>query len=714
MNPIPPTPADPAMMDAVSGGIYAADHQEQDEAQKQREADERKEVAKRWESYDTARKFDKDARAQYAIDRRYAAGTANLDWAVSANLIGAFIDILVSFLYARDPDVSVRKAPKVDNRGTSDEDDLAKTMELVISSLWKNPNTRLKATARRWVRSSLSVGSGWLKVILMSTGSNIPQMQNELNDTRRNLADLEAEQLKLSDPDYQGEKSEEEIVASMAKLRDLEASVQRRLEVAIRKALVVDFVSPEDLQVSLDVRSTNDYTSAGWMANAIYRPIDELCAMFPRLTKDDVKEAKEYYQRRDRNTSPLSDRVLLTGLVDDSVNAEEADQYVTNSGRGPADEQGVAFGKVVELWDRHTGHIYTMVEGVKKWAKEPYQPDYPTSRFFPYFGLAFYDVDGARHPQSLTWRLMKLQDEYCSVRSNLRLTRQRATPGTIYDAGQLGPEEVAKLGRSVQQEFVGLRPTDPSKPLRDLFAPKPVEIGDGRLYDPAPIMSDMERISGVQEALQQSTATPKTATEANIQQSGFASRTTADRDTLETALTDLANYTAELALSGLSTIDAQRIAGSHAFWPEGMAIDDMLTMVEVEIEAGTTGKPRELGDREAWGVVLPVLADMQAKIQEAMLMGNTPLADAMSNLLAETMSRMGDDIDPERFVPQMPQAQPPPLPGMGPAGPGGPPLPGEPMPPGPPPPGDIPPDGLVPPELTPEGLAAPDLQPPPL
>jgi len=97
-----------------------------------------------------------------------------------------------------------------------------------------------------------------------------------------------------------------------------------------------------------------------------------------------------------------------------------------------------------------------------------------------------------------------------------------------------------------------------------------------------------------------------------------------------------------------------------------------------------------------------------------MLMGNTPLADAMSNLLAETMSRMGDDIDPERFVPQMPQAQPPPLPGMGPAGPGGPPLPGEPMPPGPPPPGDIPPDGLVPPELTPEGLAAPDLQPPPL
>src|SRR3954466_5716310 len=58
-------------------------------------------------SYDNARKFDKDARARYARERRYANGSALKAWRVSVNLIGSFIDILCSYLYARNPDVSV-------------------------------------------------------------------------------------------------------------------------------------------------------------------------------------------------------------------------------------------------------------------------------------------------------------------------------------------------------------------------------------------------------------------------------------------------------------------------------------------------------------------------------------------------------------------------------------------------------------------------------
>src|SRR5882762_4546711 len=53
-----------------------------------------------WEEYTEAYEFDKDARKQFALDRRYAAGTADMTWAVSANLIGSFIDILCSTLYA--------------------------------------------------------------------------------------------------------------------------------------------------------------------------------------------------------------------------------------------------------------------------------------------------------------------------------------------------------------------------------------------------------------------------------------------------------------------------------------------------------------------------------------------------------------------------------------------------------------------------------------
>lgn len=737
-------PENGEMLEAVEGGVEAADNADlNDEARKLKEA-EKHAVKALWQEYETAREFDKEARAQYAVDRRYAAGTANLDWAVSANLIGAFIDILVSFLYARNPDVSVKKAPRVENFGTAQEDDFAKTLELVVSTMWKAPSARLKHNARSQVRSTLSTGVGWLKAIVVSNGTNIPQLKNELNDIRSNLAQIEAARSRLAaaqetaaygddtalhegaetpaietaeDPDAEANPyacmSQEQIDVEQQRLNDLQASVQNRLEVAIRKGLAVDYVAPEDMQVSLDVRCVTDHMNAGWNANAIYRPTDQLTAMFPRITEAEAKKAKQYFQKRSRELQPLPDRVKITGIAGSDADAAEAEQYTAGESSASTDK-GVPFAKIVELWNRNTGHVYTMIEGLDRWAKEPYQPDYPTTRFYPYFLTAFYPVDGARHPQSLSWRLAKLQDEYCSTRSSLRLTRQRAVPGTIFNASAVEANDMAKIERSVHQEFTGIKPTNPDQPLRDLFTEKPIAVGDMRLFDVSAILSDMERISGVQEALQQSSTAPKTATEAEIQQSGFASRTTADRDVLEGVLSDLAHYTAELALSALDMKDAERIAGAKAFWPAGMAIDDLLTLVEVNIEAGTTGKPKSAGDKEAWGVVMPMIKESMLQIRQALMLGDQSMADALIALLQETMTRLGDDTDVSRFVPKPPQL-PPQVPGAGgpPGAPGAAP-PGAGGAPGAPPeaggaPGPVDPVTGAP--IAPE-LATPELMPP--
>jgi hypothetical protein len=705
--------ADPAAIEAIDNGVTEANVAVLTPEEIEQRKVEENEVKALWDEYTTACEFDKYARAQYAVDRRYAAGTAQLNFAVSANLIGAFIDILVSFLYARTPDVSVKTAPRIDNRGTEQEDDFAKTMELVISSLWKAPTARLKHAGRKQVRSTLTTGVGWLKVILVSQGTNLPQMKTQLNDTRDNISRLEAlrEKIQMAEEgqevDYGSDEpmTPEQLDAQLLELRELETSVSSRMEAAIRKALAIDFVSAEDIQVSLDVRDVDDYVNAGWVANKIFRPTKDLCSLFPDLKPKDAKQATCYYQRRPRDFDyqPLADRVALTGLAGVDVRPEEAEQY-TSEGQGiGSDEQGIPFAKVVELWNRNTGFVHTMVEGVKKWAKPPYQPDYPTTRFFPYFMISFYPVDGSRHPQSLSWRLMKLQDEYASQRSNQRLTRQRATPGTIFNSSAISVEEATKITTSVQQEFIGIKPTDPERPLRDIFAEKPVAVGDMRLYDTSPVMADMERISGVQEALQSTVQTEKTATEAEIQQSGFASRTTADRDVLEMMFTDLAQYTGELSLSGISNKDAVRIAGAKAFWPEGMLVDDLLTMVEVSIEAGTTGKPKATSDKEAWGIVLPMMKEMQVLIRQAQLT-DPPLADAMTALLVETMHRMGDETDPMRFIPDMPDM--PPLPAGAPGDPNAPPGADA-------PPGAAATDGEIAAEeaVDPAALAPPDLGP---
>lgn len=636
-------------------------------------------VRKLWKEYDTARKFDKEARAQYAVDRRYAAGTANPDWAVDTNLIGSHIDILTSFLYARNPDVSVKKAPRITVPGlptpmARDEEAFAKTMELVISNLWKK--ARLKRPARKTVRSGLSIGAGWIKAVMIADGPNLPQMMTEQNDARDNLAALEATKNELLEA--QEFESIEEIDAKIAKAQELETSITQRIEASIRKYLAVDFCSGEDVQVSLDVREVGDYLDASWVANAIYKPFDDIKELFPKLKDEDLKTATRYRQRKQSNCEPLADRQALTGMPGAGISPDEAEQFTSaTSNSASSDDDGIEFVKIVELWDKRTNHVKTMIEGVKCWAKEPYQPDYPSSRFFPYFLVAFYEVDGSRHPQSLPGRLAKLQDEYARSRSNFRLTRERATPGTLFNSTGIEENEVRKIERGVHQEFIGVKPVDPSTPLQNLFAPKPVEGVDPRMYDNAPILADMEKISGVQEALQTSSSVQKTATQADIEQQGFASRTTADRDVLETMLTDLANYTAEISLSALSIKDVQRIAGAAAFWPQNMDIDDLLTLVEIEITAGTTGKPKSMGDRETWGVVLPVIKETIAQIMQARVAGNEPLAMALTELLRETMVRMGDDTDVSRFIPELPAVMAggmpgapgvPGAPGAGPAG----------------------------------------------
>lgn len=666
-----------AVLSGVGQAVEEAQYAELPEDQRPEYKAECEAVKKLWKEYDTARAFDKEARSQYAIDRRYASGTADQSWVVNTNLIGSYIDILTSFLYARNPDVSVKKAPQVLPSGTKSNEDFARTCELVISHLWKKGN--LAKLAKRMVRSSLSCGPGWLKVVMLAEpGRDGPQMQTELNDIQDNIKRLEAAQSAQASPEGQA-KSPEEQMAEMAHLQELETSILQKIEVSIRKGLAIDFVSAENMQVSLDVAALEDHLDAGWNGNAIFRPKSKLKEVFPRLTDDDVKSAKTYYQKKSATArTAMTDKVNLGG--DAGQYSDDAEQYTTATGAGTVGDEQVEFAKIVELWDKETGHVKTMIEGVKRWPKEPFQPAYASTRFYPYFYLAFYECDGERHPQSLSWRLAKLQDEYARSRSNFRLTRERSIPGIIFNEAGLSPEDARKIERSVHQEMTGITPTATDTPIANLFAEKPVAAVDMRLYDNAPILQDMEKIAGVQEALQASVSTPKTATEANIQQSGFASRTTADRDTLEGVLNQLAQYTAEVALGALSVKDVQRICGAGAMWPAGMDIEDLLTLAEVEIQAGTTGKPKAEGDQQAWGVILPQIKEALVEYQNAIMSGNVPIANAIKELVRETMLRFGDDTDIDRFFPA-----PPPMPALLGANPGQPALPGDPaagIPPG--------------------------------
>lgn len=637
---------------AANGGMQFGGAEKQP-GEVEDDAKEEKLVSKLWKTYERARKFDENFRKQVAIDRRYAAGVSDLSWAVTTNLIGVFIDILTAILYARDPDVSAKKAQQVDEFGTSQMEAFALTLQIVISQLWRKG--KLKKAAKKGVRSVLSTAEGWLKCNMISEKEPHPETQKALNDARETVARLHAQIQLLEDPE---DKDPETLEAEKAEKEALVEELSDKLELAVNKMFAIDFIRTERIQVSTDVESIEDYLDSDWIADEQYILKEDALERFPRLKTEDLESAKNYYQNEPKE---MTTRDLDGSLPQGTITAEAAQAFTTTTSASEAP----AYLRCVELWDRRDKHIRTIIDGVKKWAKEPFTPNYPTSRFYPYFYFSFYEVDGQRHAQSLSWRLYKLQDEYSCTRSNFRVTRERSIPGVFFNATQLDEAEARKISDSKHQEYTAVRPADPATPIGNLFAPKPVQGIDMRLYDPSLILNDMERISGVQEALQSAMSkpgNPVTATEANIQQSGTAARTSTDRDCLEDMLTDMARYTAEQALQCLTAQEAMRMAGKMAFWPAGMSIEDLFTLVEVNITAGSTGKPKTATDQQAWAQALPEIKQSIQEIRQALASGDMATAQSLTELLKETMKRLGDETDVERFLPKAP---PPGSPGAG-------------------------------------------------
>ena len=635
--------------DAMSAGISQANGDKQAE---QKEV-ERCDIKERMQEIEAAKQFDKAARVQYAKDRKYAAGMADPSWASDANLIGSYIDILTSFLYAQNPDVNCKPAEQVGDDVNQDNRDFAETLELVISRLWHM--SRLKKPMRRVVRSALTVGIGWCKAQMWSKQRPQPLLEKQLKDAEMQAQTMAAliTSIREKGDDVEDKPLQQE------KLSQLIAGLRAKIMLAKEYGLAVDFVRSEDITIALDVSFIGDYMFADWVCEDLYFPKKELRAKFPRLTDEDEKKAIVYFQKITTAQAAQGD------ILQSATGEESGDGQFTKT--SPQFIEGgskpIEFIRVMEMWDRRDMNIKTMCEGVERWCEEPYPPPHASTRFYPYFGLHFFDVDGHRHPQSLSFRLQKLQDEYSAARSNQRLTRERSIPGLIFNSGAISVDDAKKLEVSVIAEMVGIKLTDINVPIQSVVMVKPLPTIDARLWDTTAITRDMESLSGVQEALQQTVAQqPKTATEAQIQQTGFASRTSADRDVLEDLLDDLAQFCAETAIQEIDPPGAQRIAGPKAFWPSGMDVNDLLTMVDVDITAGTSGKPNAAADKANWATVLPLLQKLMVQIRQTQEI-DPALADSLENLLRETLHRLDDRLDIDDFIPSTP---PPPQPKPGP------------------------------------------------
>lgn len=652
---------------------------------------ERKLVARMAKQVADARKADRVFRARVVRDRAVADGRALDGYEVSAQLVAAIIDTLIPFIYAKDPDVDVvpedQTAPPYKprayppkppippapgdlageaafaqqaieyqhemqefmNRQAADQAQaemerehndfvrrLGQTIEIVVSRMWRV--ARLKAEAKAWVRAGLTTGEGWLKVSLQGDLLTDPTVQRELYELQQQQQAIQALSMQVDSgalPD-----TETEMALLQAKIE----GAQARLETYVGRCLAIDWVDTLDMQTPHSLRKITDFVRSPWLADCTYMSKEDTAA---RFALDPARLASATCWRApDETEGPMPYESVRQNPGDGEFWIKTA----TDDTRGML--------RVWELHSRQDNMIYTWVDGCEFWARPPMPPRIETTRFYPYFLWAPYECDGSRHPQSLAGRLSKLQDEYAITRTNEAESKRRAKPGILVDATNFDDNELKKVTDSHNQEITPVKPLRPAEPLGNSFFPKAYARVDPALYDTTKIRSDMETISGANESLRQGATTPKTATQSEIENQGTSARTGYARDALDMELSELSEYTAELALGGFPRDQVQKWAGPHAVWPNTSDSEDIKSLVYVSIRAGSSGKPNTSAERQAWATILPMIQGLMMQIAQANGADPQEVADKLKELLRETVARTGDHLDIDRFLPMpSPMAQ---------------------------------------------------------
>lgn len=595
-------------------------------------------VKKLWEEFDEAREFDEAARKDYAFCRSYARGDSG--WEVSVNLIGAYIDIMVSFLYARNPDVAAMPAATVGKATQAQAKIFADTLQVVISKGWKDIG--LKRAADRCLRGEMTTGIGWLKSGWQEQFQKDPAIIARTRDIQENLARIEALQAEIVGGDVA------DLDARKEELRAQQAGLEGHVEKLVYRGLFIDFIPSENVQVSLDVQNLIDCKTAKWITHINFMTLDDAKAKFPGFTADEWASVETFYMNK-----PVDHKTTSKTAATRDIAASEASNFSgsTSGTRAGSSSKFNNFVMHIEMWRGDENLVYDLIRGMKKCAGCA-PPNVATTRFYPFFPIGLHEVDGERHPQSLVMRTYKLIDEYNRTRTGKSELRKRIKPKMAFDARAHTPQQIKKITDGTYAEYIPLKPAVEGATLQQSIWQIPHPDIDPALFDLSEVRSELETLWGVQEALSGGIQVAKTATEAEIQQAGTNARTGAMRDRIEEVLSEIAIYHAEIYVQELDLSDVMEIAGEQSVWPE-IDVEDLDLMLQVEIAAGTTGKPNTTAQREAWAAEAPVIRESIMTISQLLMSPPQETARCLRELLEETFIRTGDDrVDIERFIPQ--------------------------------------------------------------
>jgi len=556
--------------------------------------------------------------------RGYVAGTKHDDKTnkklVRTNMVYATIAATIPEVYAKNPDIGVSPTDAVPEAKMANVKKFAETAEKVLHKMLVEEG-RLKRRSKANIRAASTTSIGVLKMVYQKEYRGDPLIIRRIEDTQDNLAKVEAliTSLKKEDDPAQVAKQRDEIRANLKAL-------QAQNEVRIFKGFVVDRLKSEDfLVLDESVVEFDEYVDSSALAQRTWYTVDRAKQIF----RMEMTGATRYGRPR------VDDKTAQSNNPNPD-NTPPGDMYIC----------------AVEIWDKENGVIRTVVKGMNRWVREPYAPDHSPQRWYPFYVLAFNPIEGRWRPLSDVELLMGLQDEYNTTRTNYADVRKKAVPKRIVrKGGNLSEQDVKNIMNSDNEDWIAVE-GNPQMPIAQDVMDLPGQKIDPQAYDTTIINRDMDLVAGRSDASRATLIKPKTATEAEIMQEAMSTRTAERRDTNEDLLSDMGAAALEIALNDLTKDQVKQLAGEDCEWPDAPeSVEEIYRQVVVRVRAGSTGKPNQAKEREQWTQLLPQIAKTMEQVTQLRAAGNYDMADAVVELLRETLRRFEEHLDLDSIIP---------------------------------------------------------------
>lgn len=473
---------------------------------------------------------------------------------------------------------------------------LAQTLELFFAQQLRDQPLPVKKQFKQLVRRIIGCGIGYVKLgfereleYTADTTQRIATAEQRMATVRRLMADLHDE-----------EKTEHD--AEMEQLRVTLEGLRKEPTTTTHEGIVFDF--PASTAIIPDERCTNILTFKGC------RRVTEQFM----LSVDDVKEIYNKDLSKGSYT-PFRDGKLIEGGKD------ESDAEVC----------------VYHVYNKKDGLVYVVAEGHKDFLEEPSPPKYRLERFWPWFPLAFNEIEDEEDPfpPSDVALLRPMQEEYNKARQGLREHRRAARPKMAVSKGaNLSDDDKTNLKKHPAMALIEMDGLGPQQKVEDLLQVIKTPMIDQALYDVEPVFTDVLRTTGVQEANLGGTS-GSTATEASIAEGSRVSSTDSCRDDLDDMLTELARAAGQLLLAECSEDTVKKAVGEGATWPE-LSAEEISTEIFLEVEAGSSGRPNKAQEVQNFRELAPVLERLPG-IQPEML-------------AREGVRRLDDKLDVDEWV----------------------------------------------------------------